>query len=89
MSGREHVDALEHGGWFRDIAETEVGVDGAGAAACGDVAALEDAFGFAGEEEAAVGVVIVERLLAGAVAGDERVTRAFVAEAEGEHAIEA
>lgn len=88
VGGGEHFDALEHGGGFGDIAEAEVGVDGAGTAAGRDVTALEDAFGFAREEKPSVLVMVIERFLAAAVAGEEGGPAAFVAQAEGEHAIE-
>ena len=75
VGGGEDEDVLEEGLRLRDIAQAEVGVDGGGVATPLDGLVLEDGLHLRAEEEATVLVIVIERLLARAVAGHEERTR--------------
>src|ERR1017187_554226 len=89
MAGHELADAAEEGAVIADISKGEV-LGKEGLVELGRNGGMfEERFDFAGEGESAPVPVVVEGLLAEAIAGTEELTGILIPDGKGEHATEA
>src|ERR1039458_6915033 len=89
MAGHELGDAAEEGAVIADISKGEVFGKERLVELGRNGGMFEERFDFAGEGESAPVPVVVEGLLAEAIAGTEELTGILVPDGEGEHATEA
>ena len=89
MAGHQLADAAEEGAVVADVAEGEVFGKQRFLELGGDGGVLEQRLDLAGEGEGAAVPVVVEGLLAEAVAGAEEFAGVLVPDGEGEHAAQA
>ena len=89
MARHQLADAAEQRAFLADVAEGEVFGQQRLFELGGDGGMLEQRLDLAGEGESAAVPVVVEGLLAEAVAGAEELAGVLVPDGEGEHAAEA
>ena len=89
MAGHQLANAAEEGAVVADVAEGEVLGEQRLLESGRDGGVLEERLDFAGEGERAAVPVVVEGLLAEAIARAEELARVLIPDGEGEHAAEA